>query len=91
MTGGSTKIGRQFVTGGGTVVTAHVTLADNVILAGRSTVTNDVREAGSYGGYPLQPLKQAMKTVVSIGQLNDLRRNLNRVMKHLGLGRDTMR
>jgi UDP-3-O-[3-hydroxymyristoyl] glucosamine N-acyltransferase len=91
MMGGSTKIGRNFVTGGGSVVTAHVTLADNVILAGRSTVTNDIREAGSYGGYPLQPLKQAMKTAVSIGQLSDLRRNLNRVMKHLGLGRDTLR
>jgi UDP-3-O-[3-hydroxymyristoyl] glucosamine N-acyltransferase len=87
MMGGSTKIGRHFVTGGGTVVTAHVTVTDNVILAGRSTVTNDVREPGSYGGYPLQPLKQAMKTVVSIGQLDDLRRNLHRVMKHLGLGR----
>ncbi|HWJ34414.1 MAG TPA: UDP-3-O-(3-hydroxymyristoyl)glucosamine N-acyltransferase [Steroidobacteraceae bacterium] len=85
MTGGSTKIGRQFVTGGGTVVTAHVTLADNVVLAGRSTVTNDIHEAGRYGGYPLQPLKLAMKTVVSIGQLNELRRNLNRVMKHLRL------
>jgi UDP-3-O-[3-hydroxymyristoyl] glucosamine N-acyltransferase len=91
MMGGSTKIGRNFVTGGGSVVTAHVTVADDVNLAGRSTVTNDIREAGSYGGYPLQPLRQAMKTVVSIGQLNDLRRNLNRVMKHLGLGRDTMR
>jgi UDP-3-O-[3-hydroxymyristoyl] glucosamine N-acyltransferase len=91
MTGGSTKIGRQFVTGGGTVVTAHVTVADNVVLSGRSSVTNDIREAGSYGGYPLQPLKQAMKTAVSIGQLNDLRRSLNRVMKHLGLSRDTMR
>jgi UDP-3-O-[3-hydroxymyristoyl] glucosamine N-acyltransferase len=85
MTGGSTKIGRQFVTGGGSVVTAHVTLTDNVILAGRSTVTNDIREPGQYGGYPLQPLKQAMKTVVSIGQLNELRRNLQRVMKHLRL------
>ncbi len=85
MTGGSTKIGRQFSTGGGTVVTAHVTLADNVALAGRSTVTNDIQQGGRYGGYPLQPLKQAMKTVVSLGQLNELRRNVNRVMKHLGL------
>jgi UDP-3-O-[3-hydroxymyristoyl] glucosamine N-acyltransferase len=85
MTGGSTKIGRQFVTGGGTVVTAHVTLADNVVLAGRSTVTNDIHEAGRYGGYPLQPLQQAMKTVASIGHLNEFRRNLNRVMKHLNL------
>ncbi len=85
MMGGSTKIGRQFVTGGCSVVTSHVTLADNVVLAGRSSVTNDVPTAGPYGGYPLQPLKEAMKTAVSIGHLNEIRRNLNRVMKHLHL------
>jgi len=85
MMGGSTKIGRQFVTGGNTVVTAHITLGDNVVLAGRSSVTCDVPDAGAYGGYPLQPLKEAMKTVVSIGHLNEIRRNLNRVMKHLRL------
>jgi hypothetical protein len=33
----------------------------------------------------LQPLKEAMKTIVNIGHLNDIRRNLNRVMKHLHL------
>ena len=85
MMGGSTKIGRQFVTGGCSVVTSHVTLADNVVLQGRSAVTNDVPDSGPYGGYPLQPLKQAMKTAVSIGQLNEIRRNLNRVMRHLRL------
>jgi UDP-3-O-[3-hydroxymyristoyl] glucosamine N-acyltransferase len=85
MMGGSTKIGRQFVTGGNSVVTAHITLGDNVVLAGRSSVTNDVPEAGAYGGYPLQPLKEAMKTAVSIGHLNEIRRNLKRVMKHLRL------
>ncbi len=85
MMGGSTKIGRQFVTGGNSVVTAHVTLADNVVLSGRSSVTNDVPQAGHYAGYPLQPIKQAMKTAVSIGHLNEIRRNLKRVMKHLHL------
>ena len=85
MIGGSTKIGRQFVTGGNSVVTAHVTVADNVNLSGRSSVTNDVPDAGSYGGYPLQPLKKAMKTAVNIGRLNDIRKNLHRVMKHLNL------
>ncbi len=85
MMAGSTTIGKGFMTGGNSVVGAHLTLADNVILAGRSTVTNDVREGGQYGGYPLQPLKDALKTIVSIGQLNDIRRNLNKVMKHLGL------
>lgn len=85
MMAGSTKIGRGFMTGGNSVVDAHLTIADNVVLAGRSTVTNDIREAGQYGGYPLQPLRDALKTIVSIGQLNDIRRNLNRVLKHLGL------
>jgi UDP-3-O-[3-hydroxymyristoyl] glucosamine N-acyltransferase len=85
MMGGSTKIGRQFVTGGNSVVTAHVTVGDNVVLSGRSSVTNDVPNAGAYGGYPLQPLKEAMKTAVSIGHLNEIRRNLKRVMKHLRL------
>jgi len=85
MMGGSTKIGRQFVSGGNAVVTAHITLGDNVVLAGRSSVTCDVPDAGAYGGYPLQPLKEAMRTAVSIGHLNEIRKNLNRVMKHLHL------
>jgi UDP-3-O-[3-hydroxymyristoyl] glucosamine N-acyltransferase len=85
MMGGSTKIGSGFVTGGNSVVTAHVTVGDNVVLQGRSNVTNDVPDAGAYGGYPLQPLKLAMKTAVSLGQLNEIRKNLNRVMRHLHL------
>ena len=52
------------------------------------SVTNDVPDPGPYGGYPLQPLKEAMKTAVSIGHLNEIRRNLNRVMKHLHLIED---
>ena len=85
MMGGSTKIGRQFITGGNSVVTAHVTVGDNVVLSGRSSVTNDVPNADAYGGYPLQPLKEALRTAVSLGHLNEIRRNLKRVMKHLQL------
>jgi UDP-3-O-[3-hydroxymyristoyl] glucosamine N-acyltransferase len=85
MMGGSTKIGRQFVTGSNSVVTAHITVGDNVVLSGRSSVTNDVPNAGAYGGYPLQPLKEALRTAVSLGHLNEIRRNLKRVMKHLQL------
>jgi UDP-3-O-[3-hydroxymyristoyl] glucosamine N-acyltransferase len=85
MMGGSTTIGRGFVTGGNSVVTAHVKIADNVTLQGRSSVTNDILQSGAYGGYPLQPLKEAMKTAVSLAQLNDIRKNLYRVMKHLRL------
>jgi UDP-3-O-[3-hydroxymyristoyl] glucosamine N-acyltransferase len=85
MMAGSTTIGRQFVTGGNSVVSAHLTLADNVVLAGRSSVTNNVTESGRYGGYPLQPMNEALKTAVNIGRLNKMRRDLNQVLKHLGL------
>jgi UDP-3-O-[3-hydroxymyristoyl] glucosamine N-acyltransferase len=85
MMAGSTKIGRQFVTGGNSVVSAHLTLADNVVLAGRSSVTNDVTESGRYGGYPLQPINEALKTAVNVGHLNKMRKDLNSVMKHLQL------
>jgi UDP-3-O-[3-hydroxymyristoyl] glucosamine N-acyltransferase len=85
MMAGSTTIGKRFMTGGNSVVGTHLTLADDVSLAGRSTVTNDVKEAGQYGGYPLQPVKDALKTIVSLGQINDIRKNLNKVMKRLGI------
>jgi UDP-3-O-[3-hydroxymyristoyl] glucosamine N-acyltransferase len=85
MMAGSTTIGKRFMTGGNSVVSAHLTLADDVALAGRSTVTSDVTEPGQYGGYPLQPLKDAMRTLAAVGQLTELRRQLNRVLRHLQL------
>ncbi|HTV95728.1 MAG TPA: UDP-3-O-(3-hydroxymyristoyl)glucosamine N-acyltransferase [Steroidobacteraceae bacterium] len=83
MMAGSTKIGRSFSTGGNSVVSAHLTLTDNVTLAGRSTVTSDITEPGQYGGFPLQPLREALKTMATIGYLNEIRKNLARVMKSL--------
>jgi UDP-3-O-[3-hydroxymyristoyl] glucosamine N-acyltransferase len=55
------------------------------MLSGRSSVTQDVPNAGAYGGYPLQPLADALKTAASIGKLNEIRKNLARVMRHLKL------
>jgi UDP-3-O-[3-hydroxymyristoyl] glucosamine N-acyltransferase len=81
MMAGSTRIGRNFVTGGNSVVGAHLTLADDVVLAGRSTVTSNIRQPGHYGGFPLQPLREALKTLAAIGQLNAMRRNLNALLR----------
>ena len=75
------RIGKNFMTGGNSVVAGHLTIADNVELAGRSTVTNDVKEGGQYGGYPLQPLRDALKTLVSLGKLNEMRKKLNALAK----------
>ena len=88
MMAGSTTIGRRFVTGGNTVVSAHLTIADNVSLQGRSNVTKSIGRSGAYGGYPLQPLQDALRTTVNLGRLSKLRRDLKKVMAHLKLSSD---
>jgi UDP-3-O-[3-hydroxymyristoyl] glucosamine N-acyltransferase len=85
MMAGSTTIGRRFVTGGNSVVSAHLTIADNVHLQGRSNVTKSIGRSGAYGGYPLQPLQDALRTTVNLGNLSKLRRDLKKVMNYLKL------
>ena len=82
---GSSKIGSRFMCGGNVAVTSHVKLTDGVILAGRSTVTNDVTEPGQYGGYPLQPLKDALRTIANTAHITEIRKQLQKVLKHLKL------
>jgi UDP-3-O-[3-hydroxymyristoyl] glucosamine N-acyltransferase len=88
MMAGSTTIGRRFMTGGNSVVSAHLTIADDVSLSGRSTVTKSIGHAGAYGGYPLQPLQDALRTTANLGHLSKLRRDLKKIMDHLKLSGD---
>jgi UDP-3-O-[3-hydroxymyristoyl] glucosamine N-acyltransferase len=44
-----------------------------------------VTRPGAYGGYPLQRLPDALKTAVNTTRLAKLRRDLRKVMKHLGI------
>lgn len=82
---GSSKIGKHFMCGGTAVISDHVQITDGVILAGRSTVTNDILEPGQYGGYPLQPLKDSLKTLANFTQLTKMRKQLAKIAKHLNL------
>jgi UDP-3-O-[3-hydroxymyristoyl] glucosamine N-acyltransferase len=81
LTAGSTQIGRRFVTGGGSVTAEHLKISDDVMLAGRSTVTNDILEKGQYGGYPLQPLKDSLRTLASLPHLVQLRKQIAKLIK----------
>lgn len=85
---GSSKIGNNFMVGGDTAVTDHVNICDNVIVAGKSGVTKDITESGQYGGYPLEPLRDAMKTIANIAQLTRIRKDVAKMMKHLNLKED---
>ncbi len=85
MVAGSSKIGARNVYGGSCVVTDHVTTADGVTVAGRSTVTNDIKEAGQYGGYPLQPLKKYLRNLAQLKHLSEFRRDIYKILKALHL------
>lgn len=82
---GSSTIGNNFMCGGVVAVADHVNICDRVIIAGRSVITNDITQPGQYGGYPLEPLRDSLKTLANTTHLTRLRKDLARVMKHLGL------
>lgn len=85
MVAGSTKIGKRAMAGGSVVVADHLTLTDDVVLAGRSSLTFDVDKPGAYGGFPLLPMKDYLKNLANLGQMTAFRKQLNRISKHLGL------
>lgn len=89
MIAGSSKLGKRFMTGGNSVVTDHVTVHDDVTLAGRSSVTNDVTAPGVYGGHPLVPVKEHLKILASSVHVPKLRKQMAKVLKHLGLQEDS--
>lgn len=82
---GSTKIGDHFMTGGASSVGSHLSIANDVTLAGASVVMSDIPVAGQYGGHPLQPMKSYLKTQVVLNQLLSLKKQINLVLKHLNL------
>lgn len=85
MTAGSCKIGHHFTAGGGTHIGDHVTIVPNVTLAGRTGVTSNIDEPGIYGGYPIQPLKDYLKSMSNYKHLTAMRKSIDQILKHLGL------
>jgi len=85
LTAGSVTIGSNCVFGGRSSAKGHLTVTDNVHLAAMSAIPNDITEPGQYGGHPLQPIKDEMKTRAAIKQLPELAKQVRQIMKHLGL------
>lgn len=88
MIAGSTQIGRNFMAAGSVAVTGHIEITDGVILAGRSAVTSNIGEPGVYGGYPLEPQKENLKTLASLPHLKIIRKQIHRILKHLNLEKE---
>lgn len=86
MTAGTVTIGSNNVFGGSARVTDHVTVGDNMQFAGLAAVTKDIDAPGeAFGGHPLQPAKEYLRSCASIAHLPEIRKNLARVMRKLGM------
>ena len=83
-TAGSARFGNNFVCGGHTSSAGHLTVCDNVHVAGRSVIHNNVTEPGVYGGHPLEPVKDYLRTTKSLAQLTAMRKTLSRIAKKIG-------
>ncbi|MGZ3691468.1 MAG: UDP-3-O-(3-hydroxymyristoyl)glucosamine N-acyltransferase, partial [Pseudobdellovibrio sp.] len=82
---GSTIIGKNLMTSGGVHVLGHLKIPDNVILGPRAGVMQDIEKPGFYGGYPLETQKESLKTLLSLPQIKQLRKQVNKILNHLNL------
>lgn len=82
---GSTTIGKNLMSSGSVGVLGHLTIADNVILTGRTGVSKSIEKPGVYGGFPAVDHKENLKTMAAISNLTHMRKQVNTILKHLGL------
>lgn len=85
MAAGSAKIGRNFTASGGVHTLGHLQIADGVILSARAGVTQSIEKSGVYGGYPLESHKESVKTLVTIPHIKKMRKQINKIIRHLNL------
>lgn len=82
---GSAKIGDHVIIGGHSSIAGHLEIADRVQVSGKSGINSSITEAGVYGGHPIEPLKDHLRTQVSVRKLTSALKDLKKVMKHLNL------
>jgi UDP-3-O-[3-hydroxymyristoyl] glucosamine N-acyltransferase len=85
---GSTQIGKNLMTSGGVHVLGHLNVPDNVILSARAGVAQSIDKPGMYGGFPLEPHKESIKTLVSLPQIKKIRKQVNKILRHLNLNEE---
>jgi UDP-3-O-[3-hydroxymyristoyl] glucosamine N-acyltransferase len=85
-TAGSATMGDNNAFGGRCTMSDHVTIGSNMRFAGISTIVKDIDEpGGQFGGYPLQPINDFLRTKAAMVQLPRIRKNVDRIMRKLGM------
>jgi UDP-3-O-[3-hydroxymyristoyl] glucosamine N-acyltransferase len=82
---GSSTTGAYVVMAGQVGVADHVHIGDQAVLGTRSGASADLPGGESYLGTPATPAKEHMRIVVALTRLPEMRQELRRIKKHLGL------
>ena len=85
MMAGTSTVGDDCTVGGGTLITDHVTVGSKIMIGGKSGVTKDMPDPGAYIGYPLEPLRDGLKTLANMTKLTELRKDVATIKEHLKL------
>lgn len=78
---GSVTIGSRCMFGGRTTIGGHLSICDDVHVAGVSGITKDITKPGRYGGYPLQEYRANLKTLSSLASVPEMRKTLADLVK----------
>jgi UDP-3-O-[3-hydroxymyristoyl] glucosamine N-acyltransferase len=80
---GSSKTGKRVIIGGQVAVNGHITLADDVMLAGRAAVVKSIDKAGKYAGTPAIPFKECVRDIILLSRISDYTKRLKALEKKL--------
>ncbi|UCD68917.1 MAG: UDP-3-O-(3-hydroxymyristoyl)glucosamine N-acyltransferase [Betaproteobacteria bacterium] len=83
---GTVVIGDNNVFGGRAGIVDHVTVGDNMQFTALAAIFKDIDQPGkAFGGHPLQPVNEYLKSYASIAHLPGIRKNVARIMRKLGM------
>lgn len=82
---GSTSFGDYVVIAGQAGVGDHLHIGDRAVIGGQSGVTKDVPADTRVMGFPARPEGHAKRSYVSFERLPELRADIKRIKKHLGI------
>lgn len=77
---GSTHVGDGVRIGGGVGIAGHLKIGDRVSIAARAAVMNDIPTGETWGGYPAQDIRLALREVAAIRKLVDWTKPIRRLL-----------
>lgn len=78
---GSVEIGDYNVFAGRCGVTGHNKLGSGMIVGANTIFTKSHEKPGMWGGYPVQPLKDSLRSLSTLKYLPEMHKNLNKLIK----------